>query len=216
MAFTAFTTRHGGVSSPPFDSLNLGLHVGDNPDDVHRNRQIVEELYGPTVYMNQTHSADVVEVEFPCTVDGDAIFTRVPALTLAVQVADCIPLLLEAETSVAAVHVGRRGLVNGITDAVLERMSGESVVAYIGPSICGTCYEVGDDIYREVVEIFPLAASTTPQGTRALDLAGALSAHLTLHGVAVVRDQRCTVEDPALFSYRRDGKTGRQVGVISL
>ena len=216
MAFTAFTTRDGGVSSSPFDSLNLGTHVGDDQLDVERNRAIIESMFGPTVYMNQTHSADVVEVEFASIVDGDAIITRTPALTLAVQVADCIPLLLEGESVVAAVHVGRRGLVNGITDKVLAKMAGEEIIAYIGPSICGSCYEVGADVYDEVVSRFPLAASTTPSGGLALDLAGALAAHLTLNSVAVVRDSRCTVEDTSLFSYRRDGQTGRQAGLISL
>lgn len=216
MSVTAFTSREGGFSSPPFDSLNLGSHVGDDPIDVERNRALIESLYGPTVYMNQSHSADVVEVEFPTIVDGDALITRVPHLTLAVQVADCIPLLLEGESAVAAVHVGRRGLVNGITDKVLAEMAGEELIAHIGPSICSSCYEVGADIYHEVIERYPLAASTTSSGGLALDLAGALAAHLTLHGVAVIRDPRCTVEDRSLFSYRRDGQTGRQVGLISL
>jgi len=216
VALTAFTTREGGWSSPPFDSLNLGLHVGDDPEVVARNRALVDEMYGPVAYMNQSHSDLVVEVDHATVVDADALITRTPVVVLAVQVADCIPLLLEGENSVAAVHVGRRGLVNGITDKVLNLMAEENVVAYIGPSICGRCYEVGEDIYREVVRAHPLAAAQTPHGTLSLDLPTALAAHLTLRGVAVIHDGRCTVEDHSLFSYRRDGVTGRQVGLISL
>lgn len=216
MAVTAFTTRDGGFSAPPYLSLNLGAHVGDDPSAVARNRARVDEMYGPVAYMNQSHSDVVVEVNHATVVDADALITRTPVVVLAVQTADCIPLLLEGEGSVAAVHVGRRGLLNRITDKTLELMAEENVVAHIGPSICGRCYEVGQDIFDEVVAQFPLAASSTPNGTVALDLAGALAAHLTLHGVAVIRDMRCTVEDPTLFSYRRDGITGRQAGLISL
>lgn len=216
MALTAFTTREGGFSSPPYAELNLGLHVGDDPEVVMRNRALVDEMYGPVAYMNQSHSDVVVEVDHACVVDGDALITRTPVVVLAVQTADCIPLLLEGERSVAAVHVGRRGLLNCIADKTLDLMAEENVMAYIGPSICGRCYEVGADIFDEVVARFPLAASTTQMGTHSLDLAGALAAHLTLRGVAVNRDLRCTVEDPTLFSYRRDGVTGRQAGLISL
>ena len=216
MALTAFTTREGGFSSAPFNSLNLGTHVGDDPEVVARNRRLVDEMYGPVAYMNQTHSDVVIEVDHATVVDADAIFTRTPVVVLAVQVADCIPLLLEGEGSVAAVHVGRRGLVNEIAGKTLDAMSEESVQAFIGPSICGRCYEVGQDIYDEVVEKFPLAASRTEKGTLALDLPRALAAYLTLRGVAVDIDGRCTVEESSLFSYRRDGKTGRQAGLISL
>ncbi|MCX6430626.1 MAG: laccase domain-containing protein, partial [Actinobacteria bacterium] len=86
----------------------------------------------------------------------------------------------------------------------------------MGPSICGKCYEVGDDVYREVVDKFPNAASITPKGTLSLDLAGALKELLSGYGVEVVRAQSCTVEDRSLFSYRRDGITGRFAGIISL
>ena len=216
MALTAFTSREGGYSAPPYSSLNLGMHVGDDPSVVARNRALVDEMYGPVAYMNQSHSDVVVEVDHATNVDADAMITRTPVVVLAVQIADCIPLLLEGESSVAAVHVGRRGLLNGITDKTLNLMAEENVVAYLGPSICGRCYEVGADVFEEVVAQFPLAASTTETGALALDLPGALSAHLTLRGVAVVRDPRCTVEDATLFSYRRDGVTGRQAGLISL
>lgn len=216
MSFTAFTNREGGCSTPPFDSLNLALHVGDIPEHVQRNRALVEEMYGSVAYMNQTHGDSVVEIEQAGTFDCDALITRTPGITLAVQVADCIPLLLEGESSIAAVHVGRRGLMNKIAMKTLTLMKEENVIAYLGPSICGRCYEVGEDVYREVVAEFPLAASQTEHGTLALDLPRALEAELTLAGVAVQRDGRCTAEDTTLFSYRRDGETGRQVGVISL
>ena len=216
MAFSAFTSREGGLSSPPFESFNLGTHVGDNPDDVARNRARAEELFGPLVFMNQTHSDRVEVVSAEGIVDGDAIVTEVPGLALAVQVADCIPLLLSSESSVAAVHVGRRGLLNSIAIKTLQKMSGNKFHAILGPSICGRCYEVGGDIYEEVVSQFPLAASSTPSGSTALDLSKALTHILQEQGVEVTIDPRCTYEDTQLFSYRRDGVTGRQIGVISL
>ena len=216
MAFTAFTTREGGFSSPPFASFNLGFHVGDNADDVLRNRARAEELFGPLVFMNQTHSDHVEVVDSAGIVDADAVVTQSEGIALAVQVADCIPLLISSESSVAAVHVGRRGLLNHITLKTLEKMSGSSFSAHLGPSICGRCYEVGEDVYREVIAAFPLAAATSSQGSFSLDLSHALAHQLREKGVEVTVDSRCTVETPELFSYRRDGQTGRQIGVISL
>lgn len=216
MPFSAFTNREGGFSKPPYSSFNLGTHVGDDSDDVARNRARAQELFGPIVWMNQTHSDQVVRVDSAGVVDGDAIVTQTPGIALAVQVADCIPLLLATESTVAAVHVGRRGLLNQIALKALAMMSGESVRALLGPSICGRCYEVGVDIYDEVVAQHPLAAATTQSGKKSLDLARALTQVLEREGVEVVHEQRCTVETLELFSYRRDGRTGRQIGVISL
>lgn len=213
MSISEFSDRHGGLSKPPYDSLNLALHVGDDPDDVLRNRQKVAH---PAVYMNQTHSDIVVEVRDPGTVDADAVITRVPGLVLAVLVADCIPLLLRSPHAVAAVHVGRRGLLNGIAVKALEKMGEGPISALLGPSICGTCYEVGGDVFDEVVSRHPLAAARSVRGTQSLDLTRALKEVLVQHNVHVTVDGRCTLEDHELFSYRRDGVTGRQAGLISL
>ena len=135
------------------------------------------------------------------------------------MVADCIPLLMYSRESVAAVHVGRKGLVNGVALSALEVMKvmgSSEVSAIIGPSICGKCYEVSQEIYDHVVGLHPAARSQTPQGTPALDLPAALLALLNDAGISVINESRCTHENDDLFSYRRDGVTGRQAGIITL
>lgn len=217
-----FTNRTGGLSSGAFHSLNLALHVDDNPSAVNQNRKILEaELAIPVAYMNQVHGNLVVEVQARqvLTPTADALITRQKDLALAVMVADCIPLLMANSSAVAAVHVGRRGLINGVARQALQQLraiDSSPVTAVVGPSICGSCYEVSEDVYREVVDLYPVAASATAGGTFALDLSQALIEELRGDLVSVIDESRCTVEDLDLYSYRRDGVTGRQVGVIWL
>ena len=218
---TRFTKRTGGVSHGAFASLNIGTHVGDELSDVLQNRAIVSSKFGPTQYMNQVHGDRIALIEevtdeLPT---ADALVTGIPGITLAVMVADCIPLLLKSNESVAAVHVGRRGLVNEITRktlSLMRDMGASQITAIIGPAICGSCYEVSEDIFNEVVALHPIAQSRTPSGTYALNLPAALRSVLNDEGVEVVDQFECTVESEDYFSYRRDGVTGRQAGVISL
>ena len=217
-----FTNRLGGISQGVYSSLNLGDHVGDELADVLANRQIIEKLHGPVQFMNQVHGGRIVIIESVTDEQptADALVSGIPGVTLAVMVADCIPLLLISPQVVAAVHVGRRGLVNEIalkTLDLMREMGAQDISAIIGPAICGTCYEVSSEIYNEVVAQFPLASSKTNSGTYALDLPKALTAALMSNGVKSITDQKlCTVENQELFSYRRDGVTGRQVGLVSL
>jgi copper oxidase (laccase) domain-containing protein len=135
------------------------------------------------------------------------------------MVADCIPLLLRGEKLVAAVHVGRAGLMNSIalkTVAKMRTLGATQISGSIGPAICGNCYEVPQDLYDEVVAMHPLAASQTNTGTPALDLPTALIAALSEVNVPVGISAGCTLEDEDLFSYRRNQRTGRQAGVIKL
>ncbi len=218
---TRFTTRTGGESSGAFASLNLALHVGDNPDVVMRNRAKVAALYGELQFMNQVHGDRIAIIEQVSdeAPTADALITGIPGINLAVMVADCIPLLLKSREAVAAVHVGRRGLVNNITRKTLEvmrEMGASNITAIIGPAICGSCYEVGQEIFDEVVTLHPFAHSQASTGAPALDLPAALRSVLSDEGIAIVNKFRCTVEDNELFSYRRDGVTGRQIGLISL
>ena len=216
-----FTNRTGGVSTGAFASLNVGTHVGDNLEDVLRNRSLVQESSGNLQFMNQVHGNRVVIIEQVTHPDptADAIVTGIQGISLAVQVADCIPLLLSSAEAVAAVHVGRKGLMNEVAlqamDVMLEMGAGE-ITAIIGPAICGRCYEVSEDVYQEVVTSHPFAQSTTAKGSLALDLPRALIEQLSRHSLTVVNESTCTVEDPNLFSYRRDGVTGRQAGIITL
>jgi YfiH family protein len=221
-----FTNRYlPGRKSPDSDvsgafaSFNLGAHVGDEADAVARNRALLEQEVGPVQFMNQVHGdriAIIEEVteEIPT---ADSLITGIPGISLAVMVADCIPLLLQSPQAVAAVHVGRRGLVNDITSktiAVMKEMGASSITAHIGPSICGQCYEVSEEIYNEVTSLHPAAA--TPGAGFMLDLPSALRAVLRSEAIDIIDHASCTVENAELFSYRRDAITGRQAGVISL
>ncbi|MDP1711452.1 MAG: peptidoglycan editing factor PgeF [Candidatus Nanopelagicaceae bacterium] len=223
MLSTLFTNRHGGVSSPPYATNNLGLHVGDERVAVRANRDSLASTFGPIVYMNQSHGDQVVVIDgfSDHEVNADALVTQEPNIALAVLVADCIPLLLweDAHSCVAAVHVGRRGLVNGVAlraIEIMQLMGAGDIHALLGPSICGRCYEVGQDIHAEVADVFPVADSRTPAGSLALDLPRALVNQLSDMGVLVTPSTICTVENPDFYSYRRDGVTGRQAGVIRL
>ncbi len=217
-----FTNRLGGLSQGPYSSLNLGDHVGDESSDVLGNRQIIEKAHGPIQFMNQVHGSRIVIIENVTdeAPTADALVTGIPGITLAVMVADCIPLLLTSREAVAAVHVGRRGLVNGIVVKTLEsmrEMGAQDICATIGPAICGRCYEVSSQLHDEVIAQFPLASAKTISGTPALDLPKALMAVLQGAGVGAITNQEiCTVENQDLFSYRRDGVTGRQVGLVCL
>jgi YfiH family protein len=217
-----FTDSTGGKSTGAFLSRNLGLHVGDQPVSVELNRlALSEEIGRPIQFMNQVHGNAVEHIEehSQSSPTADALVTRNPQLALAVMVADCIPLLLANETSIAAVHVGRKGLLNGVSRnalLALREIDPSPITAIIGPSICGKCYEVSQDIFEEVTAVFPQAQSQTPSGGFALDLAAALTHDLEADGVSVIDRSQCTVEDKFLYSYRRDGATGRQAGLIWL
>jgi len=217
-----FTDRHGGVSSGDYAFLNLGDHVADAPDAVAANRKVISDQFGATQYMNQVHGNRVAVIEevtdeIPT---ADALITGIPGITLAVMVADCIPLILTSKYAVAAVHVGRKGLVNRVTEKsieILREISVQEITATIGPAICGKCYEVSKDIFDEVVKSHPSSASRTPSGTPALDLVTGLISDLKSLGVSKISNQtRCTVESPDLFSYRRSAVTGRQAGLVWL
>ncbi len=216
-----FTNRTGGASSGAFASLNLGTHVTDDLDTVLANRALLAKDHGPIQYMSQVHGNRVAIIEEVTEEDptADALVTGIPGVSLAVQVADCIPLLLHSRQSVAAVHVGRKGLVNGVALAALDvmlDMGSSHITAIIGPSICGTCYEVSQEIHDEVVALHPTASAKTAKGTPALDLPAALRTVLEGAGISIVDESSCTHENPDLYSYRRDGVTGRQAGIITL
>ena len=217
-----FTNRNGGVSQGAYSTLNLGDHVGDASSDVLRNRDSIAALHGPVQFMSQVHGNRIAIIEEVSdeAPTADALVTGIPGITLAVMVADCIPLLLTSKQAVAAVHVGRRGLVNSVaikTVEVMREMGAQDISAIIGPAICGRCYEVSADIHQEVVTEFPMADSRTNSGSLALDLPKALSAVLQRAGISIeTSHSACTVESTDLFSYRRDGLTGRHAGLVML
>ena len=217
---SVFTTRRNGASLAPYESLNLAQHVGDNAETVARNRELLSKITGPIQFMNQVHGDEVVEVK--SLIDDptcDALITTVPGIALAVMVADCIPLLLSSSTVVAAVHVGRRGLMNSIALKAVEAMralGAEQIHAQLGASICGRCYEVPQELADEVVAKHPAASSLTNNLTPALDLPRALIADLVASGVTYEASTICTLENDEYFSYRRHNITGRNAGVVWL
>src|SRR3954447_8015460 len=225
------TDRRGGRSASPYDTFNLGAHVGDRPEDVAANRaRLAAELGVPgdrLVWMTQVHGdgVTVVDAARPRPVpETDALVTTTPGLALCVLVADCVPVLLADQEAgvVAAVHAGREGVRKGVVPAALAAMRDlgarpASISALLGPAVCGADYEVPAAMRAEIARVAPAAAVRTRAGTPGLDLRAGVAELLQKAGVGqVVHDPRCTVEDRRLFSYRRDGVTGRQAGVVWL
>lgn len=218
-----FTDRMGGASTGPYAELNLGGSVGDDPTRVFENRRAVAAMVDCTglALVRQVHGRDVAVLrtipdEPPA---ADAVITDQVGLAIAVQVADCVPVLLAdlAGGRVAAVHAGWRGVVADVVGAALEEMAPEGPVqAWVGPAICPGCYEVSPEVRDEVADQVPEAAASTRAGTPAVDVRGGVLAQLRRHGIDGELIGGCTFEDPHLYSYRRDTTTGRQVGVIVL
>ncbi|GBL31501.1 laccase domain protein Cgl2154/cg2365 [Actinomycetes bacterium] len=198
----------------------MAQHVGDDPESVATNRQLLAKITGPVQFMNQVHGDEVVEIKtLGDDPTCDALITTLPGIALAVMVADCIPLLLSSSTVVGAVHVGRRGLMNSVAIKALDAMrklGAGQIHAQLGASICGRCYEVPQDLADEVTAKHPAATSLTNNLTPALDLPRALIADLVAHGVTYEATSRCTLEDNEYFSYRRHNITGRNAGVVWL
>ncbi len=203
---------------------NLGLRLGDGESDVlDRRENLRQSLSLPAlVFMNQTHSSDVVQVSSSdSTVDADAIFTTEKGLGLAVLVGDCVPILLKSKDVVAAVHAGRIGMTNGIVEKTISAMrnlGSSDIEAILGPSICSDCYEVSAQMYHEIIADHP--ESATKDVKRSLNLQMGIAAQLTDLGVETLNLGICTREHSEFFSHRRSqfegSPEGRQVGVISL
>ena len=231
-ALALFTSRDGGVSGAPFGLLNLSGAVGDTVGSVAANRRLAAAACGLDVadlaWMNQVHGSRVSYVpgrqagrDVPT---ADAIFTDTPGLAMGVLVADCAPVLLADPGGglVGAAHAGREGMTAGIVPALVAAMTAAGadpgrVHALIGPAICGQCYEVPDALRDRVAAAVPEAGCQTAAGTAGLDIRAGVRAQLRQAGVREVRtDPRCTAESPGLFSYRRDGTTGRLAGLVWL
>jgi len=224
----AFTDRFGGVSASPYDELNLAVTGGDDEAAKAENRRRLLADFAPGDQLRdlyQVHGADVV-VATPAPVPAerpraDAVVTASLGLTLLVRAADCVPVLLvAAEGVVGAAHAGRPGLVAGVVPATVARMrelGAGAVEAWIGPHVCGGCYEVPAQMREEVAAVVPAAHAETTWGTPSVDLGAGVRAQLEELGVTVYDASRCTREDPGLYSYRRDGAVaGRQAGLVRL
>lgn len=171
--------------------------------------------------MRQMHGGDVAWAMPGLVPEADALLTYTPNLAVLVRVADCVPVVLATEErdTVGVVHAGRKGLVAGVaTEAaqiLLARGKG-AVTAWVGPHICGRCYELDPATAAEVADAVPAAASTTWAGTPAADIGAGVKAQLEDLGVAVHHLGGCTLEDDRFFSHRRDGTAQRQGAVVVL
>ena len=191
--------------------------MGDDPAAVTLNRSTIPNAQ----FMNQVHGDAVVVIDQKLDTDPtcDAMITTKPGISLAVMVADCIPLLFVSKEAVAAVHVGRAGLINRVAIKALHQMrtiGAIDVHAIIGPSICGRCYEVPFEMQQDVIADHPRAFATTHTGTPGLDLPAGLIAELVAEGVTYEASTVCTMEDELFFSHRKHNPTGRFAGVVSL
>lgn len=228
-----FTSRHGGASGGDFASLNLGFHVADDPDDVASNRETLQlELDSDIVWMSQIHGATIRNAAdstlgsrgYLSVGEADAIVVDKPSrgehVAAAVMVADCIPLVIAdpVRTRGAVVHVGRAGLElriaqKAVAELVRTGSRCEDLLAVMGPSICGRCYEIPAAMVESVATENPRARSETRWGTPALDLPEALEAQLEgVHVRRILRSSACTFENENYFSHRRASNAGKHTG----
>ncbi len=213
--------------SPIFGGLNLALHVGDDPINVKENREKVGTItaISKIAFMEQTHGDKFLEItneNWNKNPEVDGIFTKEKNLGLAVLVADCMPILLEFEPYIAAVHAGRRGIEKKILSKVLEQISkltsSNSFKVWVGPHICKHCYQVSKEIYEYIKKANPNSIYSEFY----LDLFGGIEAEISEFARArnlkyeVSALGGCTLENSNLYSYRRNPITGRQIGMIAL
>jgi YfiH family protein len=212
------TTRAGGASSAPFDTFNLGDHVGDDPDAVAANRRRLGEKIGlpdRIVWMHQVHGDRIVPVDGPGpTVDNaDGLVTTKPRLALAVVTADCVPVLMAD----ARARVGAQNgvVVRGVEEMLRAGAHAEDISVLLGPSASGRNYEVPAAMAADVEAALPGSRTKTSAGTDGLDLRAGIARQLKELGVvSIAVDPRCTIEDNALFSHRRGAPTGRLASLV--
>ncbi|GAA5161736.1 polyphenol oxidase family protein [Ornithinimicrobium tianjinense] len=224
----AVTDRWGGSSLDEHAELNLALHVGDRPEAVETNRHRLAHELGLRLpdlrFMDQQHGCDVAltaELAEGQAPSVDALVSGSSDEALVVMVADCAPVLLLDRTDglVAAVHAGRPGMVSGVVPATVARLrelGARQLEAVVGPSVCARCYEVPAEMRDAAAAVEPVSAGVSWTGTPSVDVAAGVVSQLVREGVTVRWLPGCTREDPNLYSYRRDGRTGRFVGVVRL
>lgn len=225
----AFTLRTGGVSTAPFDTLNVGAHVGDEPGAVAENRQRVREalaLPSEPQWLEQVHGMDVVDLDALAGGSpprGDAAITRTPGRVCAIQVADCMPVLFADRQggAIGAAHAGWRGLAAGVLESTVGALGvpADRLLAWLGPAIGPAHFEVGDEVRAAFVSADTGASGSFVKNARGrwqCDLPALARRRLARLGIANVSGgQWCTYADRArFFSHRRDGRCGRMVALL--
>ena len=224
------TQRSGGVSAAPFDSLNLGAHVGDSAEAVAENRRrlcTAAGLPAEPVWLSQQHGTNVLDLDGAddAPAGADASVTRRHGRICAILTADCLPVLLASDSAagVAAAHAGWRGLAAGVIEATVRALAlpPESLLAWLGPAIGPAHFEIGAEVREELLRADPQAEAAFAQNARGrymADLATLARRRLERLGIARIYGcDACTCAAPEdYFSYRRDGRTGRQATLIWL
>jgi polyphenol oxidase len=224
----AFTGRGPGVGAGDYAGLNLADHVGDDPSTVRENRVALARALDVDVtrllFMDQVHGDVVVQADGPWAAGPpacDALVTTRTDLALGVLVADCVPVLLAApgQGVLGVAHAGRQGMAAAVVVRLVEAMrdlGARDIVARLGPSICPRCYPVPLGLREDVADRWPVARSVSRAGQPALDVAAGVLDQLAPLCRDVAQLPGCTAERPDLYSYRRDGRTGRFAGVARL
>ncbi len=230
----AFLTRKGGVSFPPYDTLNLSKENGDREENVTQNRNRIAETFyfdpRHLVLLNQIHQDRILLLREPFTtlpslLEYDAMITKTPDIFLGIQTADCIPIFMvdQKRKVISAVHAGREGTALHITEKVLRKMkedlgcSPEDLLIALGPSIGPCCYEIDEKVF-----IPEWAPFSTPKGMGRwmVDLAEINIVQMKNEGIKeeqIFQVDLCTrCHSDLFFSYRKEGQTGRQLSFIGI
>ena len=222
--------RSGGCSQASYASNNLATHVDDDPQAVAANRNTLCQTLGlgqPPLWLQQVHGQRVVDVHSPPNTEADGAVSDLPGIACAVLTADCLPILLcnKSGTQVAAVHGGWRSLSQGIVENAIAKFqdSGTEIMAFLGPAISATVYEVGPEVANAFSGLTAdrslyVQPNTQRQGHYFLDLYAVARLQLQRLGVNAIYggDRCCYRERDYFFSYRRDGVTGRMASLIWL
>ncbi|MGG4616593.1 peptidoglycan editing factor PgeF [Pseudomonas aeruginosa] len=221
------TTRSGGVSQAPFDSLNLGAHVDDDPRAVEENRRrLTERLECRPSWLDQVHGVTVVEADPSRVLRADASWSAMPGVACTIMTADCLPALFcdRSGTRVAAAHAGWRGLAAGVLEATVDSLGvpGDELLVWLGPAIGPRAFEVGGEVRDAFVAAHAEARSafvpSANPGRFMADIYRLARIRLGAHGVTAVHGGGlCTFSDTARFySYRRSSRTGRFASLVWL
>jgi YfiH family protein len=230
---TMVTNRHGGFSQAPFDSLNLGSHVGDDPAVVQKNRDALKALLpNEPVWLNQVHGTHVIDADdvWSGTPSADAAVTTTPGRVLAIMTADCLPVLLASKDGkvLGVSHAGWRGLAAGVIEQTVALMRAKQnnpaqtegeILAYLGPAIGPHAFEVGSEVRDIFMAQNPASAACFEQlqekGKYLADIYGLATLRLNALGIDCIKGGgQCTLQNSDYFSYRRDQKTGRMGSFI--
>ncbi|MGY4533763.1 YfiH family protein [Pseudomonas sp. TE3786] len=220
------TTRAGGGSQVPFDSFNLGDHVGDEPGAVAANRHaLISRLNCQPAWLQQVHGVVVADANPALVAEADASWTATPGIACTVMTADCLPALFcdRYGTRVAAAHAGWRGLVNGVLETTLDALAvpADDVLVWLGPAIGPQAFEVGPEVREAFIAVQPEAdqafVPSANAGKFLADIYQLARLRLAARGVsAVYGGGFCTVSDARFFSYRRAARTGRFASLVWL